>query len=63
MSTQTQRPSEDATQAGVFPVVEPGHTFATITEKINHRVVTSRRSTPPCLSVSVGKLFLRHTLR
>src|SRR5205809_500330 len=44
MSTQIQRPSEDATQAGVFPVVEPGHTFATITEKISAIVV--RRGTP-----------------
>jgi len=44
MSTQIQRPSEDATQAGVFPVVEPGHTFATITEKISAIIV--RRGTP-----------------
>src|SRR5229473_7456845 len=44
MSTQIQRPSEDLTQAGVFPVVEPGHTFATITEKISAIIV--RRGTP-----------------
>ncbi len=44
MSTQIQRPSEDATQVGVFPVVEPGHTFATITEKISAIIV--RRGTP-----------------
>src|SRR5579859_5137846 len=44
MSTYTQRPGEDATQVGVFPVVEPGHTFATITEKISDVIV--RRGTP-----------------
>ena len=34
MSSEIQRPNQEAT-VGVFPVVEPGHTFATITEKIN----------------------------
>ena len=42
MSTQIQRPSEDATQAGVFPVVEPGHTFASVTDKISSVVLTRR---------------------
>src|SRR5260370_10047717 len=44
MSTQPQSPSGEITQAGVFPVVEPGHTFATITEKISAIIV--RRGTP-----------------
>src|SRR5690348_3903137 len=35
---------ETVVPAGVFPIIEPGHTFATLTEKISSIVV--RRGTP-----------------